>query len=409
MNKNWLTLFLSLLIVLSFSGTVFGASDTGPIKVGVPLPMTGPYASDGEGYFRGIKMAVDEINASGGLTDRQLEIVRFDTQDFAPERVMQAAIKLVGRDKVDSVHGGWAGWGQDVRAFGKFDAPFFMYDESISSIKVFRENPEQYANVFMLGDVEKTIAMDLFDVMAQLPYEYPNKNVAVIVADDSWGRETAAGLKQGAEEKGWTIALEEVVPYGTREWGPILTKIRALKPAWIHVEIVSPADVITFFRQFMKDPTPSLINFGYSMSPPEFIETLGKEADGIIGESITAMPVPEGPTPEANAWLKSFREIYGADPAAGSYAVYVGVKMWAKAVAAGGDVKDYKAINKYIAETPYQSIAGIEINFDQDNKIPITSWPLSHMQVQDGKLVTIYTGAGNPYLDYKFIVPAWIK
>ena len=152
-----------LLMIIFFSGAVgFVSASSGKdtIKVGVPLPMTGPYASDGVGYYRGIKLAVDEINEAGGLLGKSLEMIRFDTQEFAPETVMQAADKLLGRDKVDVIHAGWAGWGQDVRAYGKYDAPFFMYDESIGAINIFREDPKKYANVFQLGDVEKAICKD---------------------------------------------------------------------------------------------------------------------------------------------------------------------------------------------------------------------------------------------------------
>ena len=409
MSKRVLNGILMVLFLLGAIGIVPVASGKDPIKVGVPLPMTGPYASDGVGYYRGIKFAVDEINEAGGLLGRPLKIIRFDTQEFAPETVMQAADKLFGREKVDVIHAGWAGWGQDVRAYGKYDAPFFMYDESILAIQVFRENPEKYANVFQLGDVEKTIAKDVFDVMESLPYSYPNKKIAAIVADDSWGTESGTGLKDRAKEKGWEVALYEVVPYGTREWGPILTKIRAIKPAWIYVEIVSAPDVITFFRQFMKAPTNSLINFGYSLVPPEFIGTMGEGANGIMGESITAMPGPKGPTPAADAWLEKFRKKFGADPQAGSYAVYVGVKMWAAAVEKVGDVKKYQEINQHIATTPYKTIAGNTIRFDEDHKIPISTWPLTHLQVQDGRLVTIYTRPGEKYLDYEFQIPPWIK
>ena len=56
-----------------------------------------------------------------------------------------------------------------------------------------------------------------------------------------------------------------------------------------------------------------------------------------------------------------------------------------------------------------ESIAGIKIRFDQDHKIPISTWPLNHLQVQDGKMVSIYTGPGKPYLDYKFQTPPWIN
>ena len=86
----------------------------------------------------------------------------------------------------------------------------------------------------------------------------------------------------------------------------------------------------------MKEPTNSLINFGYGLTLPDFISNLGAEGNGLIGETIT-IPDP-APTPQAAAWVKKFRELYDAAPAAGSFAVYTGVKMWAAAVKAVGSV-----------------------------------------------------------------------
>lgn len=393
-----------LCLCMSFNTSL--AQDT--IKVGAPLPMTGPYAGDGVGYYQGVKFAIDEINAAGGLLGKQLELVRFDTQDFAPERVMMAADQLVGQDKVDVIHAGWAGWGQDVRAYGKYDVPTFVLDASISAIEVFREDPQQYSNWFQMNDVERNLAIDLFDVMAQLPYEYPNKKIAVITADDSWGTESGNGVKGRAKELGWKVVVDEIVPYGTREWGPILTKIRKTKPAWIYMEIVSAPDCITFFRQFMKAPTNSLINLGYGISPPDVIGNLGKDGQGILGYFL-GIPGPKAPNTAANEWLDKFRKTFNTEPAANTFPTYVGVKWWAKAVAEVGDEKNYTKINEYIAKTPYNDVAGRKLWFDEDHKAPIDSWPMAHLQIQDGEMITVYTGPGKNYLDYAFAPPPWVK
>ena len=125
-------------------------------------------------------------------------------------------------------------------------------------------------------------------------------------------------LEDNLKKEGWKVALRETVPYGTREWGPILTRIRKIKPAIIHVEIVSAQEVITFFRQFMESPTNSILSYGYSIVPREVVETMGAEADGLIGEVPTAMPTPEAPTPEAQAWVERFKKIWD-HPAAGRF------------------------------------------------------------------------------------------
>ncbi|MDA3790495.1 MAG: ABC transporter substrate-binding protein, partial [Desulfobacula sp.] len=103
MNRKVLTGILGV----TFLFCLIGFSQAGEtIKVGAPLCLTGAYAADGLGYLRGIETAVNEINGTGGLLGKELEIVKFDTQELAPERVMQAAGYLIGQKKVDSIHGG---------------------------------------------------------------------------------------------------------------------------------------------------------------------------------------------------------------------------------------------------------------------------------------------------------------
>ncbi len=398
---------LMVAAVFTFAGTGFAAE---VIKVGVPLAMTGPYTDTGDNYWKGIKMAIDEINESGGLLGKQLEPIRFDTQEFAPERVMQGADYLCGKEKVDSVHAGWAGWGQDVRAYGKYTAPFFADDGSQSAVEVFKSNPEKYSNIFQLTDTDINQAKSMFRVLMALPYEYPNNKVVIINADDAWGMGVGDTLEKSFKEKGWEVAMHEVVPYGTREWGSVLTRIRRVEPAIIHLEIVSAQEVITFFRQFMEAPTDSILSYGYSIVPREVVQTMGKEADGLIGEVPTAMPTPVAPTPEAQAWVDKFTKQWKHQPQAGSWAAYSGVKAWATAVEAVGNEKDHNAVCDYIATNGYKGETGWW-KWDEDHVMRGGGdVPFGHYQVQDGELVTIFTDPPTkPYKDFKFIKPRWIK
>lgn len=407
LRKSFPILALISIAVLTFAVTAVCAD---VIKVGVPLAMTGPYTDTGDNYWKGIKMAIDEINTDGGLLGKQLQPVRFDTQEFSPERVMQGADLLCGREKVDSVHAGWAGWGQDVRAYGKYTAPFFADDGSQAAVDVFNQDREQYSNIFQLTDTDINQATSMFNVLMALPHEYPNKKVVIINADDAWGMGVGDTLKKRFKEEGWTVSLHEVVPYGTREWGPILTRIRRLQPAIIHVEIVSAPEVITFFRQFMNAPTNSILSYGYSIVPREVVQTMGKEADGLIGEVPTAMPTPEAPTPEAQAWVDRFTDIWKHQPQAGSWAAYSGVKAWAAAVVAVGDEKDHAAVSKHIATVGYKGETGWW-KWDEEHVMRGGGdVPFGHYQVQNGELVTIFTDPPvKPYKDYKFITPRWIK
>jgi branched-chain amino acid transport system substrate-binding protein len=398
---------LMMMLCLSLSS---GAMAADTIPVGVPLAMTGAYTGSGDDYFKGIKMAIDEINEAGGLLGKQLEIIRYDSKEFAPEVVMQGADYLCGQKKVASVHAGWAGWGQDVRAYGKYDVPFFADDGSQAAVDVFREDPVKYNNIYQITDVGVEQAKSMFRVLMALPYEYPNKKVVIINTDDSWGVEVGDTLSKNFKDIGWKVAKRETVPYGTNEWGAILTRIRRINPSLIHIEIPSAQENITFFQQFIKKPTNSIISLGWGITPREVVENLGKTADGIVGEMPTGLPGPVAPTPEGQAWIDKYVRLYKHQIPAGSWATYTGVMAWANAVKNVGDAYDFKAVNKYLQENGYEGHQGL-IKWDKDNVLRAQpAAPVVHYQVQGGELIAIFTDPPTkPYKDFKFKVPLWIK
>lgn len=400
-----LSMVMALLVLL---GPVVMAADT--IPVGVPLAMTGAYTGSGDDYFKGIKMAIDELNGQGGLLGKPIEIIRYDSKEFAPEVVMQGADYLCGQKQVASVHAGWAGWGQDVRAYGKYEVPFFADDGSQAAVDVYKENPEQYANIFQLTDVGIEQAKSMFRVLMALPYTYPNNKVVIINTDDSWGVEVGDTLESSFKEKGWQVAKRETVPYGTNEWGAILTSIRRINPALIHIEIPSAQENITFFRQFIKKPTRSILSLGWGITPREVVENLGDSADGIVGEMPTGLAGPVAPNAAGQAWIDKFVKLYNHQIPAGSWATYTGVMAWANAVTAVGDAYNFKAVNTYLRENGYEGHQGL-IKWDRDNVLRAQeAAPVVHYQVQGGELKTIFTDPPTkPYKDSQFIVPRWIK
>jgi len=406
MKKSGLVL-LVVATCMVFGSWAF-AADT--IKVGCAFSLTGDYAGSGDNYFKGVKMAIDELNAQGGLVGRQLEIVMFDNQDFAPEIVMQGADYLCAQKKVAVVVAGWAGAGADVRAYGKYDAPFFIDDGSQASVDVFKENPEKYYNAYFMTDIAADQGGSVFKVLQKLPYDYPNKKVVLINTDDAWGEEIGEVMEKRFKEIGWKVARHEIVPYGTNEWGPILTKIRRIKPAIIHFEIAASQEPITFVRQFLKQPTNTIISLGWSITPLEVVTTLGKKADGVIGEMPAGVPVPEAPNAATQEWLDKYKKLYKHSLGVGSFITYTSFMAWAEAVKATGDAYDFKAVNKHLKEVPYKGLMG-DISWGENNTLHAQPGaPIVHYQVQNGELVTLFADPPlTPYKDSKFIKPRWIK
>jgi len=403
-----ITLFTLVMAVCLFFAPAAMAADT--IPVGVPIPMTGWAAGSGSDYFKGIKMAIDEINKSGGLLGKQLEIFRFDSKGFEPEVVTQAADYLCGQKKVTALFAGWAGWGQDVRAYGKYDAPFFADDGSQAAVDVHNEDPEKYYNIYQTTDVDVNQGKSMARALLALPYEYPNKKIVIINTDDAWGLEIGKIIADTFQKKGWKLAKRETVPYGTNEWGVILSQIRRIKPALIHMEIPSGQENITFMQQFLKKPTNTIISLGWGITPREVIDALGTNADGIVGEMPSAMPAPKAPNAAGQAWVDKFVSLYKHQIPAGSWIMYTSVKAWAHAVEQVGDAYDFKAVNAYIQKNGYVAEQGL-IKWDSENVLRAQPGaPIVHYQVQGGELQPIFTDPPlTPYPGSAVKVPVWIK
>ena len=410
---------ITLVVVLAIGLPLVGGcrpappEEVEPIKVGAPFALTGYAAEDAVAYMRGLELAVDDINAEGGLLGRPIELIYFDIGDFAPETLVLAADQLVGADKVDAVMTAWAGWGQDVRAFGKYDVPYFHANVSLSSEDAAAEPGND--NCFQATDTQASIAKTFYDAMVKLPYEYPNNKVAIIGGDDDYCRGVVEGFREEAEADGWEVVMFEIVPYGTMEWGPILTKVRAEEPALLHIEIVSPPDVAAFFRQFMHEPTPTILDYGWSLPPAGFMAEMGEEADGILGVTGCFLAYPP-PTQEVADWVERYETKFGVPPIGGSNLPYEYFMMWAEAVRQVGDPTDYAAIVEWLKTNTFQAMPGMRVvDFDERNSTSELDWPMTYVQVQNGEWFTLsHDVYGDPYVDYQgksyeFLVPRWIE
>jgi branched-chain amino acid transport system substrate-binding protein len=407
-NMKRITLMAMIMAICLFVAPLALAADT--IPVGIPLPMTGWAAGSAADYFKGIKMAIDELNESGGVLGKQLEIFRFDSKGFEPEIVMQAADYLCGQKNVAAVFAGWAGWGQDVQAYGKYDAPFFADDGSQAAVEIMKSDREKYYNIYQMTPDGPGQAISMFRALSNLPYKYPNKKMVIINTDDSWGLEVKDTLEENFKKIGWKIAKQETVPYGTNEWGVILSQIRRIKPALIHFEIASGQENITFIQQFLKKPTNSIVSIGWGITPREVVDAMGSQADGIVGEMPAGLPAPKAPNAAGQAWVDKFVGLYKHQIPAGAWIFYTAVKAWAHAVEQVGDAYDFKAVNAYLQKNGYEGHQGL-MKWDKDNVMRAQpSSPVVHYQVQKGELQPIFTDPPlTPYPNSSFKVPRWIK
>jgi branched-chain amino acid transport system substrate-binding protein len=378
------------------------------IKVGAPDPLTGYYASDGNAMLEATKLAVADINARGGLLGRKLEVVPFDIEDMLPEKLISAAEVLVVKEKADLVVTACNAMGPDVQAFGKYDVPYINNNASTIATNMVKDDPGQYWNVFQAGDNEPAYVSKTIETFMGFGYALPNKKIAVVYSEYDWDKKIAAALKEQAKQYGLDLVIYEQTPAATNAWGPILAKIRAHDPALVFLSIYAPESIAAFADQYLQNPTNSLVDLGYAVSIPSFMEIASKYADGFTGYA--ALAIPPEVTAEGRALEVRYKQMFKKDSMPFSIVpcIYDGVMSWAAAVEKVGKVNDYKAIAAYMKENPYKGIGGV-YDFNNPRQAARAGddlLPVNLFQSQNGKLVLRNLGS---YRMSQYQLPPWIK
>jgi branched-chain amino acid transport system substrate-binding protein len=397
-----------------------GSGDkAGVIKIGSASPITGSYAGDGNEMVRGQQMAIDEINARGGIGGKQLQLVTADVGDFTNEAFVNAFQRLAEQEKVAAIFAGYTTTSSvEFEVNAKTGVPLFHLNTLDANVKVVRDDYAKYGMIFE-GDPTEVwygkgfapFVQGLVDSGAWTPSA---KKVAILTSDDPYSISIATQFQDAMKGLGWEVSLYEQVTSGTVEWGPTLTKIRANPPGLIFNTDYIPADLAAFMKQFAPNPTQSLVYQQYGPSVPEYLDLAGEAANGVIwSTTIGTLPDDIGKDFLARFEAK-FKAKAGLSQAGGQYDL---VRLWAQAVAmSGGDAFNFLKVRDYVLNNNvFRGVSGGYAWNKTDNSVrpypddlkdPGVGMAHQTYQIQAGKQVLIDP---IPYIQGKFQLPSWLK
>lgn len=398
-------------------GSASGGSG-GTIKIGSASPITGAYSGDGNEMVRGQQMAIDEINARGGIAGRQLELVTADVGEFTNEAFVNAFQRLAEQEKVAAIFAGYTTTSSvEFEVNAKTGVPLFHLNTLDANVKVVRDNYAKYGMIFQGDPTEvwygKGFAPFLEALVSSAAWTPSAKSVAIITSDDPYSISIADQFQAAMKGLGWEVTLYEQVTSGTVEWGPTLTKIRATPPGLIFNTDYIPADLASFMKQFVPNPTPSLVYQQYGPSVPEYLDLAGDAANGVIWSTV----IGTLPDDIGKDFLARFEQKFGAkaglSQAGGQYDL---VRLWAQAVAmSGGDAFDFTAVREYVlTNNVFRGVSGgfgwnpAENSvrpYPDELKDPGVGMPHLTYQIQGGAQVLIDP---IPYTQGEFKLPPWL-
>lgn len=263
---------LSRLLALTAGLMVAFAASAQDIKVGLVAALTGPSAQSGEAITRGLTIAIDELNAKGGVMGRKVVLVRRDDES-SPPKGLAAARELISNEKVAALFGGIDSPVSlaIIPVVNKEKVPFIGVWAAATNITVNGANPNY---VFRVSARD-----DLVDVklVKYAMGTYGVKKPGLVLINNPWGESNEKGLKAAAAAASIGIAGIEKIEPNDVDMTAQLTRLKnAGADALILVANAAPGAQMMKARERMGWKVPVISHWG--ISGGRFDELVGPTA-----------------------------------------------------------------------------------------------------------------------------------
>lgn len=376
----------SLLSLRSLAALAFGAllsisaSAQSTLRIGFHAPLTGPAASDGKTALQGAELAVEQINAAGGVNGKKIELVVADDQTQA-QQAIPLANKFIGDGIKAVVSGSYSG--PTRAAAGVFQNAKIPY---ISAYAIHPDITRTGNYVFrtgIMGEVQgKAAAKLIADVMKK-------KRVTLLSLNNDFGQALAAGLKEVAPKMGLTIVSEYSYGMADRQFGSLVASVKKDDPEVLYVSgyFFNGGPLVAQLRA-AGVTAPIVGTEGFDTM--NFISVAKDAAEGVL---ITTSLDRDTTQPSMRKFVDDYKKKYGVGAEMVAASTHTAINVMAEAMKkAGGD--DPAKIRDAIAATRDLPVATGVITFNPAREV----YKAAQIQVIKGGDFHRYTVLDDPVL-----------
>jgi branched-chain amino acid transport system substrate-binding protein len=326
------------------------------IKIGAPQPLTGPDAPFGDKFKKAYGMAIEEINAAGGVNGRKLEIV---IEDHQAKNALAATVaeKLITSEKVLVLTGGRAsGQAMEIASVAqRLKTPYLVDHPSADMITakgfdfVFRNNPTGsiYPQAFL-------------DFVQNHPGAMP-KSAAVVYDNTLFGKTIATAAMKQLKAKGVPIVADEAYPVNSLDFKPIMTKVKGTNPDYLLMVAVATTDAILLTRHAKEIGIRprAFVGFGGGFGVADMHTQLGPLAQNVFSSAAWSGNTND---PKVKAFYDKFHAKYGIWPheheVEGYSAIYILADALKRTKLSGNLEADRDALRKALLATDMTTVFG---------------------------------------------------
>jgi len=304
-----------------------------PIKVGILHSLTGTIAIAEASVIDAEKLAIEEINASGGVLGRKIEAITEDGASDWPT-FAEKARKLLEVDKVSAIFGCY------TSASRKAVLPVVEAKQGLLYYPTYYEGQEQSNNVIYTAQEATQSVIAAVNWLS----EHRGKSFYLVGSDYIWPRITNKLARPSIEKVGGKVLGEDYYPLGHTAFGSAINKIKASKPEVILSTVVGGSNV-AFYKQLTAAGLTSKNQTLLALAVSE------EELSGIGPENAAGFLSCMGyfqsiPSPANEKFVKAFKAKYGAKRVTGDTLAcgYTSVHLWKLAAEKAGDVAVPKVV-----------------------------------------------------------------
>lgn len=370
MSKKHGLLCLALAALLG--AAAFGQNAGEPIVVGVSGPLTGDMAQYGAQWKKGFDLALEAINAKGGVKGRRLAY-QFEDSQSDPRQAVLVAQKFVADKRIVAELG-------DFSSTASMAATPIYQRAGLVQLGFTNSNPK-----FTLGgDVawsNSTTQKD--DAPALAAYAIRDlgfKRLAVLHLNSDWGKSTDELFVQVAKAQGAIVVADEGYLPDEKDFRPVIAKVKAAKPDCV-ILISYYNDAALIVQQSRAQGLAAPFVADVALYSPEFLALAGAAAEGLYTSSEF---FPGDSRPVASAFVKAFRAKYREDPELFAAIAYDAMNIVAAAIELGGpDRAGIKAALPRLKDLP--SVIYGKLSFNADRRVDKPE--LTKLVVRGGQFV----------------------
>jgi branched-chain amino acid transport system substrate-binding protein len=305
MEDNMKRVTVMMVMVFVFGVALTGLCKADTLEFGIPLPLTGSQAKFGEMEMRSYQIAMEEINAKGGIKGKTVAL-NFEDAQGKPEISRAIAEKLIDVNKQPILFGDYSSSCSKAIAAvaNERKIPYLVVTGADDSI-----TQQNYEYVFRMNPSNAYYAAGLGSFLSKV---VKPTSIAILYESSDFGTSGADEMEKYGQKIGMKVLLKEKYEKGAVDFKPVLTKVKAQKPDVIYmVSYVMDASLLMKQIKELRIDAKLFAGGAAGFAIPEFIHNAKDAAEDVVTATLWSNQVKY---PGAKEFAEKYKSKFGDYP-----------------------------------------------------------------------------------------------